>query len=124
MSDPEGTSRKGKRMSFSRLLGNKKDKEPQHSRNASEGLSPPTATSDSAYASSENDMKNSRTRSEETVPVENTGQFKGVSSDRPLGLNKGTGDVVDADTGQVVSTVTTTTTTVSVARTGMPEYTY
>lgn len=105
MSSPEG--KKGKRMSFSRLLGNKKEKEAQHSRNPSEGLGPPTGASDSAYASSENEPKPSLT------PVENTGQIKGVSSDRNLGLNKGTGDIVDTESGQVVSTVTTTTTTVS-----------
>lgn len=105
MSSPEG--RKGKRLSISRLLGNKKEKEAQHSRNPSEGLGPPTAASDSAYASSENEPKTSLT------PVENTGQISGVSSDRNLGLNKGTGDIVDTESGQVVSTVTTTTTTVS-----------
>lgn len=101
-------------MSFSRLLGNKKERETggHHSRNPSEGPGPSIGASDSAYASSENEPKTSLNKSSETVPVENTGQFKGVSSDRNLGLNKGTGDVVDSDTGQVLSTVTTTTTTV------------
>lgn len=113
MSSPDGTTpKKGKRMSFGRLLGSKRDKEPVHSRDHSDTLGPPTGASDSAYASSENEPKGSLSRSD-TIPVENTGQFKGVSSDRKLGLNQGTGDVVDSDTGQVVSTVTTTTTTVS-----------
>lgn len=112
MSTTEGTPKKGKRMSFGRFLGKSKEKEPLHTRNPSDTVGPPTGASDSAYASSENEPKPSLTKSSETVPVENTGQFKGVSSDRNLNLNRGTGDVVDSDTGQVVSTVTTTTTTV------------
>ena len=92
------------RISFGRILGtSKKDKEPQLVRNSSEAQQSGGSSNfaDSTYASSDN----------ERVPVENTGQFSGVSGDKNLSVNKGTGDVVDNETGEVVSTVTTTTTT-------------
>ena len=63
---------------------------------------------DSAYASSENEPKTSNVKSSDVVSFENTGQISGVNKDRPLTLNKNTGDVQDEDTGEVVSTVTTT----------------
>ncbi|KAF2764583.1 hypothetical protein EJ03DRAFT_331740 [Teratosphaeria nubilosa] len=56
---------------------------------------------DSAYASSENDMSK---RSQDMVPVAS-------SDDRNLAMNQNTGEVVDEDTGEVVTVTTTTTTT-------------
>lgn len=64
---------------------------------------------DSAYASSE--PPSTHNSEANIVPVENRGQIENVSADRNLALNKSTGDVLDRDTGAVVSTVTTTTTT-------------
>lgn len=71
-------------------------------------------TSDSAYASSE---PPSSTSEQNFVPVENNGQIQNVSSDRNLEMNQSTGDVMDKDTGEVVSTVTTTTTTTTTTMT-------
>jgi len=100
-----------------RLFGKKKDKEEEkdhsrhnHHNSENSGLGPPTFASDSAYASSENEPKPSLTKSSDTVPMENTGQIQGVSGDRNLAMNKNTGDVIDEDTGKVVTTTTTTTT--------------
>lgn len=115
---PTTGANKAKRGSMGRLFGRKKDKdkeeEPQHGKphHASDNsnLGPPTFTSDSAYASSENEPKASMTKSSDTVPMENTGQISGVSGDRNLAMNKNTGDVIDEDTGKVVTTTTTTTT--------------
>ncbi|KAH9827261.1 hypothetical protein Tdes44962_MAKER09784 [Teratosphaeria destructans] len=56
---------------------------------------------DSAYASSENDMSK---RSQDMVPVAS-------GDDRNLAMNQNTGEVVDEDTGEVVTVTTTTTTT-------------
>ncbi|KAF2484856.1 hypothetical protein BDY17DRAFT_292502 [Neohortaea acidophila] len=93
-----------------KLFG-KKDKEPA---GASEyRTSSNSNMADSAYASSEGERK-PYSPGADTMPMENTGQFQGVSSDRSLTLNKSTGDVMDDDTGEVVSTVTTTTTTTTV----------
>ena len=89
------------------MFGGKKDKDSQPS---SSEVQPSlnSNVADSAYASSENEP---RSKNSDVVPMENTGQIQGVSGDRRLGVNKSTGDVMDTDTGEVVSTVTTTTTT-------------
>lgn len=94
--EQDTATEKKRRLSLGKMFG-RRDKH-----NSTEAPSSHSnVASDSAYASSENNE-----------PVKNTGQFEGVSSDRNLTLNKNTGDVRDEDTGEVVSTVTTTTTTV------------
>lgn len=65
---------------------------------------------DSAYASSEGESRAKMPN----LPMDNPGNIQGVSSDRNLEVNQSNGDVVDRDTGEVVSTVTTTTTTTTV----------
>ena len=97
--DPNTSTEKKRRLSLGKMLG-RRDKDTAHKHHSSEAPSSHSNVADSAYASSENNE-----------PVKNTGQFEGVSSDRNLTLNKNTGDVRDEDTGEVVSTVTTTTST-------------
>lgn len=99
---PPPAEDKQRRLSFGKLLG-RKDKDSSHKHHSSEAPSSTSNVADSAYASSENN--------ESMVPVKNTGQIEGVSSSRNLALNKNTGDVLDEETGEVLSTVTTTTTT-------------
>ncbi|KAF2214372.1 hypothetical protein CERZMDRAFT_83078 [Cercospora zeae-maydis SCOH1-5] len=70
------------------------------------------AVHDSAYASSEAPSNaRSNTSNNNIISVPNEGQIEGVDKDRNLAVNKVTGDVLDEDTGEIVSTVTTTTTT-------------
>ncbi|KAK1081634.1 hypothetical protein LTR33_004516 [Friedmanniomyces endolithicus] len=45
------------------------------------------------------------------VSIENNGQISGVDGSRHLQLDQNTGEVMDEDTGEVVTTITTTTTT-------------
>ncbi|KAI5361727.1 hypothetical protein Slin14017_G084600 [Septoria linicola] len=66
---------------------------------------------DSAYASSDAPSNSRSDMSNNIVPVHNDGQIEGVAKDRNLAVNETTGDVLDEDTGEIVSTVTTTTTT-------------
>ncbi|KAK5722837.1 hypothetical protein LTR17_014223 [Elasticomyces elasticus] len=71
---------------------------------------------DSAYASSDPASVSTHTSSPESrhanmVSIENNGQISGVDGSRHLQLNQKTGEVLDEDTGEVVTTVTTTTTT-------------
>ncbi|KAK3643754.1 hypothetical protein LTR56_010060 [Elasticomyces elasticus] len=73
---------------------------------------------DSAYASSSNNPSDISThtsspesRHANMVSIENNGQISGVDGSRHLQLNQKTGEVLDEDTGEVVTTVTTTTTT-------------
>ncbi|KAK5714316.1 hypothetical protein LTR17_017247 [Elasticomyces elasticus] len=73
---------------------------------------------DSAYASSSNNPSDISThtaspesRHANMVSIENNGQISGVDGSRHLQLNQRTGEVLDEDTGEVVTTVTTTTTT-------------
>ena len=117
--------KKGKRMSLGRMLGAKKDKDasspppnpPQHLRRASDDAAAapaPVPDVDSAYVSNSSSLAS---RPSDIVNVENTGQYSGVSRDRSLTLNKKTGDVVDTDSGEVVSTVVTTTTTTTTTTT-------
>lgn len=102
--------KKGSR--FSRLLG-KREKSP----NASPGESlQPTIPPDSAYASSETPsgvgpptQDNSTT---DIVPAEKNSDIGNIDKDRNLGVRPATGEVLDRDTGEVVTVVTTTTTTV------------
>ncbi|GIZ37870.1 hypothetical protein CKM354_000130100 [Cercospora kikuchii] len=70
------------------------------------------AVHDSAYASSEAPSNSRSSNSNNNiVSVQNDGQIEGVNKNRNLAVNKATGDVLDEDTGEIVSTVTTTTTT-------------
>ncbi|KAK5711419.1 hypothetical protein LTR15_012492 [Elasticomyces elasticus] len=72
---------------------------------------------DSAYASSDPSASNVSTHTSPSsqhanmVSIENNGQISGVDGSRHLQLNQKTGEVLDEDTGEVVTTVTTTTTT-------------
>lgn len=68
-----------------------------HARKKSSGEA--TSFHDSAYASSENKL------SDDVTPFENTGQIPGVAQDRNLVLDRGTGEIVDEDNGEVVTTV-------------------
>jgi len=97
--------KKGK---LSRMFGGKDT----HDQSSPSDVQPSSTSNiaDSAYSSSENDHRSKNSNSDYTH-LENTGQIQGVSEDRKLAVNKGTGDVVDEDSGEVVSTVTTTTTT-------------
>ncbi|KAI7027869.1 hypothetical protein KC355_g167, partial [Hortaea werneckii] len=101
-----------KKNRLSNLLGSKKETgsppQPQETlqpKQSSEtnGTSQP----DSAYASSEN----SRDREMQHIDSNN-------DDGRNLAVDKKTGEVLDEDTGEVVTTVTTTTTTTTVTRTG------
>ncbi|GAB7343009.1 hypothetical protein MBLNU457_g1103t1 [Dothideomycetes sp. NU457] len=68
---------------------------------------------DSGYATSEG---RSNLENDNVVPMENHGQIRGVSSGRNLAVNESNGDVMDGDTGEIISTVTTTTTTTTTTR--------
>lgn len=68
---------------------------------------------DSGYATSEG---RSNLDNDNVVPMENHGQIRGVSSGRNLAVNESNGDVMDGDTGEIISTVTTTTTTTTTTR--------
>jgi len=111
-----------KKRRLSNLFGRKKETSvspgPVNAANASHEHQPSVSTGnttnmgDSAYASSDNPSSKRNSRAEnQFIPVENNGRYDGVSQDRNLTLNKNTGDIVDDDTGDVVTTVTTTTTT-------------
>ncbi|KAI7273323.1 hypothetical protein KC335_g3427, partial [Hortaea werneckii] len=101
-----------KKHRLSNLLGSKKEAgsppQPQETiqpkqSNETNGTTQP----DSAYASSEN----SRDREMQHIDSNN-------DDGRNLAVDKKTGEVLDEDTGEVVTTVTTTTTTTTVTRTG------
>ncbi|KAI6851093.1 hypothetical protein KC358_g398 [Hortaea werneckii] len=101
-----------KRNRLSNILGSKKEAgappQPQetiHPKQSSETNG--TTQPDSAYASSEN----SRDREMQHIDSNN-------DDGRNLAVDKKTGEVLDEDTGEVVTTVTTTTTTTTVTRTG------
>ncbi|RMY70851.1 hypothetical protein D0863_05534 [Hortaea werneckii] len=101
-----------KKHRLSNLLGSKKENgsppQPQetiHPKQSSETNG--TTQPDSAYASSEN----SRDREMQHIDSNN-------DDGRNLAVDKKTGEVLDEDTGEVVTTVTTTTTTTTVTRTG------
>jgi len=73
---------------------------------------------DSAYASSDQPSQHSAStrtspafRHANMVSIENNGQISGVDGSRHLQLDQNTGEVMDEDTGEVVTTITTTTTT-------------
>lgn len=92
--------KKGK---LSRMFGGSRDPQAPSSTNEVQ----PSSTSnvaDSAYASSENETKGRRS---DLTPMENTGQYSNVSSDKNLAMNQRTGEVVDQDDGSVVTTTTT-----------------
>lgn len=98
----------------------KKDSTPpadttQYDHKLSSSMTNNTNANDSAYASSEHP---SSMDGSNFTHMENHGQIRGVDSQRNLALNKNTGDVIDDDTGEVVSTVTTTTTTTTISRVG------
>ncbi|TKA82551.1 hypothetical protein B0A55_02280 [Friedmanniomyces simplex] len=108
-----------KKNRISAIFGSKKSREDMDGRPS---LSPAPGANgnsvDSAYASS--DPPSQHTASTRTSPefrhanmvsIENNGQISGVDGSRHLQLNQNTGEVLDEDTGEVVTTVTTTTTT-------------
>lgn len=92
-------AQKEKKSRFGRLLGSKRDKSPE---------SPPTFPPDSAYAS-ETPITDKSTP--DIVPAEKNSDIANIDKDRNLGLKPSTGEVLDRDTGEVVTVVTTTTTT-------------
>lgn len=95
------SQKKGSR--FSRLLGTKRDKSPDQ---------PPTFPPDSAYASSDGPTPSAAGKSTpEIVPAEKNSEIANIDKDRNLGLKPSTGEVLDRDTGEIVTVVTTTTTT-------------
>ena len=106
-SDKKGSSR------FSRLLGGKGEKSSERGERPQASTMP----TDSAYASSEtpsarpNHMHDNSTT--EIVPAERDSEIADIDKDRNLGLRPTTGEVFDRDTGEMVTVVTTTTTTVS-----------
>ena len=109
------TNEQGKKKGrLGRLFGSKKDETrlPTSAQNDDHPVSSSSNIADSAYASSGDERKLSNNISRpDVVPFENKGQISGVNEDRKLAVDKSTGDVMDKDTGEVVSTVTTTTTT-------------
>lgn len=98
-----------KKNRFSRLLGNKREKTPP----------PNTALPDSAYASSETPSGEAArdgstpttTPNQDVVPVEKNSEMANIDQSRNLSVRPATGEVVDSDTGELVTVVTTTTTT-------------
>jgi hypothetical protein len=92
-------TQKEKKGRFSRLLGSKRDKSPE---------SPPTFPPDSAYASETPITDKSAS---DIVPAEKDSEIANIDKDRNLGVKPSTGEVLDRDTGEVVTVVTTTTTT-------------
>ncbi|RMY13345.1 hypothetical protein D0868_02067 [Hortaea werneckii] len=101
-----------KKHRLSNLLGSKKEAgsppQPQETiQHKQSSETNGTTQPDSAYASSEN----SRDREMQHIDSNN-------DDGRNLAVDKKTGEVLDEDTGEVVTTVTTTTTTTTVTRTG------
>jgi hypothetical protein len=101
-----------KKNRFSRLLGTKREKTPP----------PTTSTSlpDSAYESSETpptgdlpkDTNTPNTSpAQDVIPVEKNSQMANIDQGRNLAVRPATGEVLDTDTGELVTVVTTTTTT-------------
>ncbi|TKA43196.1 hypothetical protein B0A54_06146 [Friedmanniomyces endolithicus] len=108
-----------KKHRISAIFGSRKSREDMDGRPS---LSPAPGADgnsvDSAYASS--DQPSQHTASTRTSPafrhanmvsIENNGQISGVDGSRHLQLDQNTGEVMDEDTGEVVTTITTTTTT-------------
>lgn len=99
---------------LSRLLG-KRDKSPA-SPAAQAETTQPTIPPDSAYASSETPSglgpSTNDNSTSDIVPAEKNSDIGNIDKDRNLGVRPSTGEVLDRDTGEVVTVVTTTTTTV------------
>lgn len=90
-----------KKSKFSRLLG-KRDKTPER----------PTTLPDSAYASSDNPSGDSANRvTPEIIPADKQSEIGHIDQDKNLAIKPSTGEVIDRDTGEIVTVVTTTTTT-------------
>ncbi|KAF2857366.1 hypothetical protein K470DRAFT_177128 [Piedraia hortae CBS 480.64] len=81
-------------------------------RNRNEEISPFSPSSDSAYASSDGPSLRDSKRSSEMVPVSSN------NDNRNLAMNPSTGEVVDEDTGELVTVTTTTVTTTTTTRPG------
>jgi hypothetical protein len=97
-------SKSEKKNRLSRLLG-KREKSPN----------PMAIDPDSAYESSETPsaepFKDTANSTPDTVPVEKNSEMANIDQDRNLVVRPATGEVLDRDTGEVVTVVTTTTTT-------------
>jgi hypothetical protein len=92
-----------KKSRLSRMLGgSKRDKSPEQ---------PPTFPPDSAYASDTPTPSAAGKSTPDIVPAEKNSEIANIDKDRNLGLKPSTGEVLDRDTGEVVTVVTTTTTT-------------
>ncbi|KAK1089067.1 hypothetical protein LTR33_000234 [Friedmanniomyces endolithicus] len=108
-----------KKHRLSAIFGSRKSREDMDGRPS---LSPAPGADgnsvDSAYASSDQPSQHSAStrtspafRHANMVSIENNGQISGVDGSRHLQLDQNTGEVMDEDTGEVVTTITTTTTT-------------
>merc|ERR1712230_196294 len=94
---------KKKHRGLGRLLG-KRDKTPER----------PDHLPDSAYGSSEANSADGAVAGRSTpdmVSAEKNSEIANIDQDRNLALRPSTGEVLDEDTGEVVTVVTTTTTT-------------
>jgi hypothetical protein len=91
-----------KKNRFSKLLG-KRDKSPGE---------PITRAPDSAYASSDAPSAEvAKVSNSDLVPAEKDSDIANIDRDRNLAVKPSTGEVLDQDTGEVITVVTTTTTT-------------
>lgn len=109
-SDKKGSSR------FSRLLGGKREKSLERSER-SDRPQASTMPTESGYASSDTPSARPNTMHDNStsdiVPAERDSEIADIDKGRNLGLRPTTGEVFDRDTGEMVTVVTTTTTTVS-----------
>ena len=107
---PPSTTQDSKRRRLGNVFGGKKEKEDTRKSKPAPREEPSTQSgpTDSGYGSSNGTMTSTNC---DTVPYENHGQVSGVGEERNLAVKKSTGEVIDEETGKVVSTVTTTTTT-------------
>ena len=104
---PNATPPKKRRLG--NLFSSKADEEQQPNKTvAAQAPQRPAPASDSGYGGS---THTTSSNSSDVKPIENHGQVAGVDGQRNLAINERTGEVLDNDTGEVVSTVTTTTTT-------------
>lgn len=97
------TTEAPKKNRLSRILGgSKREKSPDQ---------PAAFPPDSAYASSDTTPTPGAVSNEQIVPAEKDSDIGNIDKNRNLGVRPSTGEVLDRDTGEVVTVVTTTTTT-------------
>ena len=112
-SDKKGGSR------FGRLLGGKREKSLERGERSDrpQVSTMPTESGTSGYASSDSPSARPTTMHDNSttdiVPAERDSEIADIDKGRNLGLRPTTGEVFDRDTGEMVTVVTTTTTTVS-----------